>query len=103
MLDMPLNKTFIIFLLFFTTFLSSIFCSAQDNNKSRTRYAIPYGHKIIAPPGMVYIRGGVTRIKYDQSSTDTNSIKKVSLTSFFMDKTEVTNYQYRQFVNWVID
>jgi formylglycine-generating enzyme required for sulfatase activity len=103
MLDMLLNKTFITFLLLFAILFSSFRSSAQDNNKSRTRYVIPYGHKVMAPPGMVYVRGGVTQIKYDQSSTDTNSIKKVSLTSFFIDKSEVTNYQYRQFVNWVID
>jgi len=57
----------------------------------------------MAPPGMVYVKGGTTTINYDQSSTDTNSARKVSLTSFFMDKTEVTNQQYRQFVQWVVD
>ena len=106
---MPINKTLITFLLFFITTLSSVLCSAQEKAKSRSRPAsarpvIPYNHSTLdAPPGMVYIKGGTTTIKYDQSSTDTNSIKKVSLTSFFIDKTEVTNEQYRQFVNWVID
>ncbi len=100
---MPLSKTCITTLIFITTFLLSGSCFAQGKNESRTRYAIPYNHKLIAPPGMVYVRGGTTTINYDQSSTDTNSAKKVSLTSFFMDKTEVTNQQYRQFVEWVLD
>jgi len=100
---MPLNKTIITFLLFIATFLSSVFCIAQGKRESRTRAAIPYNHKVIAPPGMVYVQGGVTTINYDQSTTDTNSARKVSVTSFFIDKTEVTNQQYREFVNSVID
>ncbi len=101
---MPLSKFFITILLFSTTFLLPFLCSAQDYNKSRTRAVIPYNHPtLVAPPGMVYVRGGTTKIRYDQSSTDTNSTRKVSLTSFFMDKTEVTNQQYRKFINWVID
>ncbi len=106
---MPINKTLITFFLFFVTFLSSVLCSAQGKTKSRNslaapRTVIPYNHPTLnAPQGMVYIRGGTTRIKYDQSSTDSNSLRKVSLTSFFIDRTEVTNEQYRQFINWVID
>jgi formylglycine-generating enzyme required for sulfatase activity len=100
---MPLNKAIITFLLFFTTFLSSVFCFGQGRRESRTRAAIPYNHKVIAPPGMVYVQGGVTTINYDQSTTDSNSARKVSVTSFFIDKTEVTNQQYREFVNWVMD
>ena len=90
----------------------SDFCSAQKSNpnpnpsqlKSRTRPVIPFRHvTLAAPPGMVYIPGGSVTIKYSQSSTDTNSKKRVSLTSFYIDKTEVTNQQYRLFTEWVID
>jgi formylglycine-generating enzyme required for sulfatase activity len=52
---------------------------------------------------MVYVPGGSVTIKYSQSSTDTNSKKRVSLSSFYIDKTEVTNQQYRMFSEWVID
>jgi len=106
---MPINKTLITLPLVFITLLSSVLCSAQSKTKSGARPAkphpvIPYNHtNLNAPPGMVYIKGGSTTIKYDQSSTDTNSLRKVSLTSFFIDKTEVTNEQYRQFINWVAD
>ncbi len=75
--------------------------TAQDNpnyHKSRTRPVIPYRHlTLAAPPGMVYVPGGSVTIKYSQSSTDTNSKKRVSLSSFYIDKTEVTNQQYRMF------
>jgi len=81
----------------------SLNCSAQAQ-KSRIRPVIPYEHaKLTAPPGMVYVPGGTTIIKYSQQATDSNCVKKVSLSSFFIDKCEVTNQQYRQFVNWVLD
>jgi formylglycine-generating enzyme required for sulfatase activity len=93
--------------LFATSSSLSTDCSAQDNPaylKSRTRPVIPYKHATLAaPPGMVYIPGGAVTIKYSQSSTDTNAKKKVSLSSFYIDKTEVTNQQYRMFTQWVMD
>jgi len=103
---MPLSKTVITFWLFFSTFLFYTITAsfAQDPYKSRTHAVIPYRYKTVpAPPGMVYIHGGTTVIRYDQPSTDSNSARMVSLTSFFIDKTEVTNQQYRQFVEWVMD
>ncbi len=90
--------------LFVTATSLSMYCSAQQQQKSRIRPVIPYEHaKLSAPPGMVYVPGGTTIIKYSQQATDSNCVKKVSLSSFFIDKTEVTNQQYRQFVNWVLD
>jgi len=88
---------------FCATFLFSGQAGAQSK-KSRIRPVIAYNHsRLPAPPGMVYIPGGTTAIRYSQSSTDSNSIKKVSLDSYFIDKTEVSNGQYKQFVQWVID
>ena len=58
------------------------------------------------PPGMVYVSSGSVLIgqpELDSSYTDSSTFKKVSLSAFFMDKTEVSNKQYRQFVNWVRD
>jgi len=93
--------------LFITASSLSTNSIAQENpnyHKSRTRPVIPYRHlTLAAPPGMVYVPGGSVTIKYSQSSTDTNSKKRVSLSSFYIDKTEVTNQQYRMFTEWVID
>jgi formylglycine-generating enzyme required for sulfatase activity len=93
--------------IFFTASSLSTDSIAQDNpnyHKSRTRPVIPFKHlTLAAPPGMVYIPGGSVTIKYSQSSTDTNSKKRVSLSSFYIDKTEVTNQQYRMFTQWVAD
>ena len=82
------------------------FFSAKSSfaQKNRIRPVIPYNHsRLAAPPGMVYVPGGSTVIRYSQSSTDSNAVKKVSLSSFFIDKTECTNQQFRQFTEWVID
>lgn len=101
---MPINKALTTFLLFLTASIYSVFCPAQNSKKTRIRPVLPYNHATLnAPPGMVYIRGGSTTLRYNQSSTDSNSIKKVSLTAFFIDKTEITNQQYRLFTEWVID
>ncbi len=106
------SSLFFAVVLFFAASSLSEFCSAQKSNpnpnptqlKSRTRPVIPFRHvTLAAPPGMVYIPGGSVTIKYSQSSSDTNSKKRVSLTSFYIDKTEVTNQQYRLFTEWVID
>jgi len=98
-----MKSSIIAFSLFVTASSVSLICDAQQQ-KSRIRPVIPYEHaKITAPPGMVYIPGGTTIIKYSQQAMDSNCVKKVSLSSFFIDKTEVTNQQYRQFVEWVID
>jgi sulfatase modifying factor 1 len=100
---MPVKKALITLLfLFFSA--HPLFAQSNSRERIRIRPVLPYNHPTLnAPPGMVYIRGGSTTIRYNQSSTDTNSVKKVSLTSFFIDKTEITNQQYRQFIEWVID
>ena len=58
------------------------------------------------PYGMVLIPTGSLNIgNNDQDITGamTSSSKTVSLAAFWMDETEITNDEYRQFVNWVID
>ena len=98
---MSVKSTFYAFVLFVAGSSLSNYCFAQ---KSRIRPVIPYSHsRLAAPPGMVYVPGGSTIIRYSQSSTDSNAVKKVSLSSFFIDKTECTNQQFRQFTEWVID
>jgi gliding motility-associated lipoprotein GldK len=59
-----------------------------------------------APPGMVYIPAGTIfeRAPHtDSTDIDTASTRRVSLTAFFIDATEVSNRQYRKFVDWVAD
>lgn len=60
----------------------------------------------INPHGMVYVPSGYLNIgQSDQDifSSYTQRQKTVSMTGFYMDETEITNNEYRQFVNWVRD
>jgi formylglycine-generating enzyme required for sulfatase activity len=100
---MYMKGTHLVLSILLTATCWSTYCNAQGE-KSRIRPVIPYEQeRLAAPPGMVYVPGGTTIIKYSQQETDSNCVKKVSLSSFFIDKCEITNQQYRQFVYWVID
>ena len=47
-----------------------------------------------------FIMGGGTQ---DNVYGVTSPLRTVQVASFFMDETEITNNEYRQFVNWVRD
>jgi sulfatase modifying factor 1 len=86
---------------------SALFCAC----KSSKIYEVPTsvraykGATITSPPGMVYVPTGTifekSSIK-DSINSDTTS-RRVSLSAFFIDATEVSNKQYRKFVDWVAD
>ncbi|NNF33481.1 MAG: SUMF1/EgtB/PvdO family nonheme iron enzyme [Saprospiraceae bacterium] len=60
----------------------------------------------INPYGMVYIPSGTLHIgqsDQDVFSTYVQRPKAISIQGFYMDDTEITNNEYRQFVNWVRD
>ena len=64
------------------------------------------GWSTINPYGMVYIPSGTLHIgqsDQDVFSTYTQRPKAISIAGFYMDDTEVTNNEYRQFVDWVKD
>ena len=58
------------------------------------------------PPGMVYIPPGTFHMgpsDEDINYSMTSRNKQVSISGFWMDQTEITNNQYRQFAYWVRD
>ncbi len=58
------------------------------------------------PPGMVYIPPGTFHMcpsDEDINHSFTSRNKQVSISGFWMDATEITNNEYRQFTNWVRD
>jgi len=62
--------------------------------------------KNINPYGMVYIPSGTFHIgPSDQDITfaQQQRSKQISIQGFYMDDTEITNNEYRQFVTWVKD
>ncbi len=55
-------------------------------------------------PGMVYIEGGtfVMGRTDDDVMFDWNNLpRRVSVASFFMDETEITNFEYREYLDWL--
>jgi len=87
---------------------STLLCAC----KSAKMYEVPNevrpfkGKTITAPPGMVYVPAGEIYEKSsikDSTAVDSLSQRRVSLTAFFIDATEVSNKQYRRFVDWVAD
>jgi len=67
----------------------------------------PAGRYILPkPPGMVYIPPGTFHMgpsDEDINYTFTARNKQVSISGFWMDATEITNNEYRQFANYVRD
>lgn len=60
----------------------------------------------INPYGMVYVPSGTLLIgpsDQDVNSTFVQRPKTISIVGFYMDETEITNNEYRQFVYWVRD
>ena len=58
------------------------------------------------PYGMVFVRKGAFLMGENSESalsTQADNNLKVTVNAFWMDETEVTNNEYRQFVNWVRD
>ncbi len=90
-------------ILVLTTILSS--CGKKENGQllgvdSRPKW------KGINPYGMVYIQSGTLYIgsgDEDITNTFVQRPKSVSIQGFFMDDTEITNNEYRQFLYWVRD
>ena len=55
-------------------------------------------------PNLTYIKGGtftMGRVQEDLSFEQDALPRQVSVTSFYMDETEVTNLQYREYLHWL--
>jgi gliding motility-associated lipoprotein GldK len=64
------------------------------------------GYNLQKPPGMVYIPPGTFHMgpsDEDMNYAFTARNRQTSISGFWMDATEITNNEYRQFTNWVRD
>jgi formylglycine-generating enzyme len=55
-------------------------------------------------PGLVFVQGGtftMGRVDEDVLKDWNNQPRRVTVASFYMDETEVTNYDYRQYLAWL--
>jgi formylglycine-generating enzyme len=67
---------------------------------------IPYisGYKQEAGPGLVFIEGGtftMGRVEEDVMSKWDNSPRRITVASFYMDESEVSNQDYREYLFWL--
>jgi sulfatase modifying factor 1 len=58
----------------------------------------PYG-TVYVPSGSIHIGSNEQDIPMAQIAPN----KQITITAFYMDETEITNNEYRQFVYWVVD
>ncbi|MEO7120985.1 MAG: SUMF1/EgtB/PvdO family nonheme iron enzyme, partial [Ginsengibacter sp.] len=76
-------------------------------NDGQLHGVAPLSHYTLPkPPGMVYIPPGTFHMgpsDEDINYAFTARNKQVSISGFWMDATEITNNEYRQFTNWVRD
>jgi len=82
--------------------------SCQRNTGHGQLTGVPNRNQTVVPMphGMVYIPAGFFTMGVgsdDPSFSFTHSPRVVSISAFYMDETEITNNQYRQFVYWVRD
>lgn len=100
-----MKKTIFSALSFFALILILGSCGSTESGQlvgvaNRPKWSSPN------PYGMVYVPSGQVHIgqgDQDVFSTFTQRPKSISLQGFFMDDTEITNNEYRQFVFWVRD
>jgi gliding motility-associated lipoprotein GldK len=88
--------------------LIALFLSACGNQKTGELIGVQDrpAWNGINPYGMVYVPSGELHIgqsDQDKFNTFTNRPRAVSISGFYMDDTEISNNEYRQFVYWVRD
>lgn len=89
----------------FMLLLLVISCGSRENGQLLGVIDRPAWNGI-NPYGMVYIPSGTLHIgnsDADISETHVQRPKSISIQGFYMDETEITNNEYRQFVYWVKD
>ncbi|MEZ4906136.1 MAG: SUMF1/EgtB/PvdO family nonheme iron enzyme [Saprospiraceae bacterium] len=99
-------KKAVIYLLGLFVFIIAISSCGKRESGQLTGVQDRPGWKGINPYGMVYIPSGFMHIGQDDNDifhTNTKKSKAVSINGFYMDDTEITNNEYRQFVYYVRD
>jgi sulfatase modifying factor 1 len=85
--------------------LAAVSCGKRENGQLTGVFDRP-AWKGINPYGMVYVPSGTLHIgpsDQDVSNTFVQRQRTISIQGFYMDDTEITNNEYRQFVYWVRD
>lgn len=103
-----MKKTFF-FVASLTSLVSLVGCGVGGGSSASLGELVGIKRSIPKPEypyGMVYVPTGtfvMGQVDQDISYSQVAQNKQVSISAFFMDETEITNSEYRQFVNWVRD
>lgn len=94
----------------------SFYVNAQSNTNKQVISAKKWERisKKISPPGFTLVKGGTfTSSNFDIIPDNDTSVlisesfnfdyRRITISSFIISKTEVTNKEYREFTNWVVD
>ncbi|MFL2579617.1 MAG: SUMF1/EgtB/PvdO family nonheme iron enzyme [Parvicellaceae bacterium] len=106
------NLTYLICFLFATCLISS--CGTEYETSSITGWdynnpknggfqKVPYSEQETGP-GLILIEGGtftMGRVEQDVTYENHNIPRRVSISSFYMDETEISNYHWCEYMYWV--
>ncbi|OKS87979.1 hypothetical protein RG47T_3443 [Mucilaginibacter polytrichastri] len=98
-----MKKLYYLFVLLIVGILSSC---GRGNDRGEVKGVPQRSFRAEIPYGMVYIPGGsflMGQTDQDVTFAQIAQNKQVTIPPFFMDQTELSNSQYKQFVNWVRD
>ena len=91
---------------FFIIFLLSLIISSCGNKRGELIGVKQKKWFPEKPFGMTLVEGGayiMGKSDDDVAQTQSAAPKTVTVRSFYMDETEITNSEYRQFIHWVRD
>lgn len=87
-------------------FITTLIIGCGNNDRGQLVGVKGKSWKPEKPYGMVLVTGGsfiMGKSDYDIAGSSDAPTKTVTVPSFYMDETEITNAEYRQFVHWVRD
>ncbi len=74
------------------------------NNPKNGGFEYNANYSQSAGPGLVYVQGGtfsLGRVEQDVIYDNNNGLRRVTVSSFFMDETEVRNVDWREYLYWL--
>ena len=76
----------------------------EYNNETTGNIPYESGYEQKAGPGLAFVQGGtftMGRVEQDVMYRWDNAPRRVTVASFYMDETEVSNQDYREFTHWL--